>query len=86
MITITVTGIAAALIEKANNASFYGIKKLFGDLTDTAPGRIAAEEAVREYLKSNNIEYHGFELIKARTIDTTGTKTPYKAEIDFIYD
>ena len=86
MITITVTGITAALIERANNASFYGIKKYFGNLADTAPGRAAAEDAVRDYLEANHIAWNGFEILRARTIDTTGTKTPYKSEIDFIFD
>ena len=86
MKTITITGIGAALIEKANNASFYGIKKSFGNTTDTAPGLIAAEDAVRKYLKSNGIDWNSFSIIKARTIDTSGTPIPYKAEIDFTFD
>ena len=86
MITITVTGHAAALIEKANNASFYGIMKSFGSLADTAPGRAAAEDAVSKWLDDHEIDYHGFNILKARTIDTSGEKTPYRAEIDFIYD
>jgi hypothetical protein len=86
MTTITVTGLRAAAIEAANHASFYGIKKSFGDLSEIIPGRIAAEDSVREYLNGNGIEYNSFWIIKARTIDTTGAKTPYKAEIDFSYD
>jgi len=86
MITITVTGYRAAAIEKANHASFEGVNKLFGNLHDTAPGRAAAEDAIREYLKANSIDWNSFWIIKARTIDTAGTKTPYKAEIDFSYD
>jgi len=86
MTTITATGITAALIERANNASFYGIKKSFGDLTETAPGWIAAENACKKYLVDNGICWNSFYIIKARTIDTTGTPVPYKAEIDFSYD
>lgn len=86
MTTITITGTRAAAIEAANHASFYGINKSFGNLSEIIPGRIAAHDAVREYLKENGIQWNSFYIIKARTIDTTGTKTPYKAEIDFSYD
>ena len=84
--TISLTGIGAALIEKANNASFYGIKKSFGDCSDTAPGMEAACEAINEYLNREKIDCYGFDILKARTIDTSGTPVPYKAEIDFILD
>lgn len=86
MFTITVSGLRAAAIEQANNASFYGINKSFGNLSETTPGRIAAVDAVREYLQNSGIEYNSFWIIKARTIDTTGTIIPYLAEIDFNYD
>lgn len=86
MTTITVTGYAAAMIEKANNASFYGIMKSFGNVHDTAPGRIAAENAVEKWLDDNHIGWNSFSIINARTIDTSGEKEPYKAEIDFSYD
>lgn len=86
MTTITITGVGAAAIEAANNASFYGIKKTFGDLHEIIPGRIAAEDAVRDWLAANGISWNSFLILKARTIDTSGTKTPYKAEIDFIWD
>jgi len=86
MTTITITGLRAAAIEAANHASFYGINKTFGPLHEIIPGRIAAEDAVKEYLNSNGIHWNSFWIIKARTIDTSGTKTPYKAEIDFNYD
>lgn len=86
MTTITITGIGAALIEKANRASFYGINKSVGCLRDTAPGRKAADEAVRDYLESNGISWNSFWIVKARTIDTSGTPVPYMAEIDFCYD
>ena len=86
MTTITITGLGAAAIEVANRASFYGINKSFGDLHDTAPGRRAAEDAVRDWLAANGISWNSFLILKARTIDTSGTKTPYKAEIDFTWD
>ena len=86
MTTITITGVGAAAIEAANNASFYGIKKTFGDLHKIIPGRIAAEDAVRIWLDGNLIPWNSFWILAARTIDTSGTKTPYKAEIDFDWD
>ena len=84
--TITLNGIGAALIERANNASFYGVMKSFGNTHDTISGRIAAEDAVRAHLKDSGISWNSFWIIKTRTIDTSGTKTPYKAEIDFGWD
>ena len=86
MTTITITGLGAAAIERANRASFYGIKKMFGNCSDTTPGLIAAEEAVRDWLEANGIAWNSFLILGARTIDTSGTKTPYKAEIDFNWD
>jgi hypothetical protein len=84
--TITLTGIGAAQIERANHASFYGVMKSFGNTSDTMPGRIAAEDAVRDHLEKSGIAWNSFWIVKARTIDTSGTKTPYKAEIDFGWD
>ena len=84
--TIVMTGIGAAYIEKANNASVYGIKKMFGNLDDIIPGRTAAEMAVHDFLEEHVIGWNSFDILKARTIDTTGTPCPYKAEIDFVYD
>ena len=84
--TISLTGTGAALIERANNASFYGIKKSFGNCSDTAPGARAAADAVSSYLDTSGIRVYGFDILKARTIDTSVTPVPYKAEIDFIYD
>ena len=79
VITITITGIDAYYIERANRASFYGIN---GNANDCAAGRRAAERAVKAYLADNGINWNSYDILKARTIDTTGTKTPYKAEID----
>ena len=85
MVTITVTGYAAAMIEKANNASFYGINKSFGDTTETVPGRIAAENAAKKWLEDNKIDWNFILIQKAVTIDTSGAKEPYKAKIYFSY-
>lgn len=81
--TITVTGIRAHLIEEANRASFYGIN---GNSPACIPGRIAAENTVRDHLKSTVKEWNSFYVLRTRTVDTSGTPIPYKAEIDFIYD
>ena len=86
MVTISVTGTRAASIQRANNASFYGVNKIFGDLSNTAPGRKAAEDAVRDYLTGNGIAWNSFDIVRTRTIDTAGTPVPYKAEINFNYD
>lgn len=86
MITITVTGLRAAAIEAAYHDHFYGIMKSFMSTPATAAGRAAAEDAAREYLARKGIQYNSFWIIRGRVIDTSGTKTPYKAEIDFNYD
>lgn len=84
--TITVTGVPAAAIERANRASFYGIKKLFGDIRDTVPGARAASESVFAALARSGIAYYAVDILRARSIDTSGTPVPYKAEIDFVID
>ena len=76
--SIVVTGIRAAEIEAANHASFYGI---WGNAPGCIPGRIAAHDAVREYLAG--MDYYSFNILGAKTISTDGTKTSYKASIDF---
>ena len=86
MTTITITGPGAAAIEKANEASFYGIFKSFMPTPETIAGNIAANEAVTKWLNENHPDWNSFLLVAARTIDTSGTKTPYKAEIDFKFD
>lgn len=84
--TVTVVGIPAAMIERANRASFYGVKKMFGNLSETAPGRKAAEEAAENWLEANGIDWNSLWIVKAKTIDTEGTKCPYKAEVTFGWD
>lgn len=83
VVTITVTGLRAAAIEEANRAHPYGIHAYRHDTRD---GLIAAEAAVRDYLAENKINWNSFEILRTRTIDTTGTKTPYKATVTFVYD
>ena len=78
---LLVTGIPAAHIELAHRASFYGIRGNSGDCT---PGRIAAENAVREYLEGAGIDYAWFSVIGTAVVDTTGIPTPYAATVDFI--
>lgn len=85
-VTITVTGSAAAAIEAANHASFYGINKLWPSHPACTAGRNAARAAVKAWLEDHGINWNSFDLLCARTIDTAGSKAPYKAEIDFSYD
>lgn len=86
MTTITVTGHRAALIEIANRASFYGINKSFGNTSEIVTGLKAARDSVKEWLTANGIDYNGFLVIAARTVDSTDAKVHYMAEIDFSYD
>ena len=81
--TITITGLRAAAIERANNASFYGI---YGTANACISGRIAAEDAVWDDLKETGTTCAWFDILSAKTIDTTGTKTPYKAVIKYRYE
>ncbi len=81
--TITITGLRAAAIESAEHASFYGI---WGNANGCIEGRRAAYNAVADYLAENNISYYAFLVNSTKTIDTTGTKIPYKAEINFTVD
>ena len=82
--TVTVTGLPAAAIERANRASFYGIKKLWPSVPECIAGRNAAEESVSDALARSGIAWNSYELLRTRSIDTAGTPVPYKAEIDFI--
>lgn len=84
--TVTVSDLRAADIERANRASFYGIKKLWPSVPECVAGRRAAEDAVSEALARSNIEWNSYGLLRARSINTSGTPVPYKAEIDFIVD
>ena len=82
--TISVTGIPAHDIEEANLAHFYGIHAMY--CPSVIPGRIAAEDAVHEAITRSGMNWNSYRILKARTIDTTGTPVPYKAEIDFVID
>ena len=86
MTTITITGLGAAAIERAHRASFYGITKLWPSDPDCIAGRIAAEKAVSDWLEANVGEWNSSWIVGARAIGIGGTKTPYKAEIDFNWD
>lgn len=81
--TITVIGMRAAAIERANNASFYGI---YGTGNACIAGRIAAEYAVWDDLKETGTTCAWFDVLSAKTIDASGTKTPYKAVIKYRYE
>ena len=81
--TITVTGPRAAAIERANNASVYGIYCNARACTD---GRIAANNEVYEHLRETVGAWSWFDILSTKTIDTTGTRVPYMAEIKYIYE
>lgn len=81
--TVTVTGLPAHDIEVANRSSFYGIR---GNGPACGAGARAASETVSEALARSGIFCYSYSIIKTRTIDTSGTPVPYKAEIDFIID
>ena len=84
MIKIEVSGLRAAVIERACRYSFYGVDKI-GPCVPAAcvEGREAASSAVREWLEANGIEWNSFSVLSARPLDCDGGKVPYKAEIFF---
>ena len=77
-ITITVTGYIAHLIERANRASFYGV---YGNTNASAEAMRACCNAIEDYIIATSIPWQTAQIMTARTIDTTGTPIPYKAEI-----
>lgn len=81
--TIPVVGITAAYIEKANRASFHGIR---GNQQYCAEASRLAHQVVRDWLEENRIPWNAFWIWRCRTVDTSGTPTPYKALIDFTID
>ena len=77
-ITITVTGYTAYLIRRANCASFYGV---YGRTDEGAKAIRACCTTVEDHITAAGIPWQAFQIMTARTIDTTGTPIPYKAEI-----
>jgi len=78
--TITVTGLLAYDIERAERASFYGI---FGNLPECWKARANCAERVRLFMELYKPDYNSFCITKAKSVDTTGEKIPYKATITF---
>ena len=78
--TITVTGLLARDIERAERASFYGI---FGNVPEAWEARAECSERVELFMETYRPEYYSFLITKAKSIDTTGTKIPYQATITF---
>lgn len=79
-ITIIVTGLTAAAIEEAEHASFYGIH---GDNEHAYQAQRSARKAIKSYIEANKINWQSAQIISANSIDTTGTKCPYKARLTF---
>lgn len=82
-ITTTITGLAAAAVEQANHASFYGI---YGRAPECAAAMRAIMPYARAAVEAACPDWNGYIIRKARTIDTTGTQTPYMAEVTIDID
>lgn len=81
-IKITVNGLAAASIERAERSNFYGVN---GDNHYCYTARRNCEEAVEKELNAQGIRWDSFMILDAHSINTDGLKTPYLAEITAIY-
>lgn len=81
--TIIVTGIVAALVERAVRASVYGIN---GDRPACYQARRECRGPVEEHLARICPDWNSYGIINARVLDTAGTKTPYAAELTVMYD
>lgn len=77
---LMVYGVVAAEIETAEHASFYGID---GTKHACIQARISTEKTIEKYLDKKGIEWNSFYILSARSINTEGEKTPYKAYITF---
>ena len=77
-IRITVTGLTAASIERAERASIYGVN---GNERDCCIARRNCNEAIEKALKAAGIDWNWLQVYDAHSISTDGLKTPYLAEI-----
>ena len=75
---LTVTGPAAAIIERGIRSSYYGIN---GNTPDAVAASAAAAKAIREHLDAEGVTWDTWHLFDARIVNTEGTKTPYKVEL-----
>lgn len=74
----TVTGIIAAHIGAAIHSTFYGIN---GETKASHTARAEICKLLSKVLDEAGIECDSFQIMTAKIIDTSGTHTPYKAEI-----
>ena len=82
-IEITITGLAAAAVERANRASFYGIR---GNKPDCAAAMRAVLPYASAAVEAACPAWNGYIIRNARTIDTAGTKVPYMAVVTIDID
>ena len=82
-ISTIITGLAAAAVEQANRASFYGIH---GNKPECSAAMRAITPHATDAVEAVCPDWNGYIIRKAHTIDTDGTKTPYMAEITIDID
>lgn len=75
---LTVTGIIAAHIGAAIRSSFYGI---IGETKASITARAEIYKLLEETLDDTGTKWNSFQIMTAKMIDTSGTHTPYKAEV-----
>ena len=75
----TVEGPTAYAVERAERASFYGIHSTTRPEAGTAHRLIC--DAVTAFLDANGIDYYGYRIMDAHSVNTDGTPTPYRAEV-----
>ena len=71
-------GIPAHNIEEAEHAHFYGVK---GSTREAGIARRNITDAVSAFFTGNAIHLYAYEILSAHALDTSGTPTPYLAEI-----
>lgn len=74
----TVTGPVAALIEAANHASFYGVN---AGTREAAAARRAISDTLHPFLDEYMPTWAWYNILRAKSEDTSGTPTPYKATV-----
>lgn len=75
---LTVTGIIAAHIGAAIHSTFYGIN---GETKACYTARAEICKLLSETLDETGTEWDSLQIMTAKMIDTSGTHTPYKAEV-----
>ena len=82
-VTIAIRGLAAAAVEQAARASFYGIH---GNTLEAAAAMRAVLPLAENAVSAACPAWNSFTVTAARVIDTDGTPVPYAAEIDIEID